>query len=172
MKLRYVLPVAVLALALAFGGGSADAVFDGNTGNTINVDNSISDNSITDNSTTLVDNSLNDNSVDLGLELNVDLSLSSTDVDIVDNSNNPWSAAVYNDAFGNAIGINQANVVAGSGNSVTQTVTGNRLSVGGVRAVSWGEGEPHRHRGLCPGKSRRGAGHPGRGIPLHGNGAP
>lgn len=155
MKLRYVVPVAVLALALVFGGGSAFAVFDGNNNNTITVtditDNS--DNSITDSSSTNInnivtdnsdnrninnsDNSVTDNSTvantSLNLDLSVDLSLTSTDIDINDNSVNPWNASVNGNAFRDAIGISQASVIAGAGNSVAQTVTGinaNQVAVG------------------------------------------
>lgn len=119
MKFRYVLPVAVLALALVFAGGMADAAIDG----TVNFENSADANSSSNNE----NHNSNENQTNVNVDIKLDLSglgdldLGSTTVTVTRNRDN-WSnrARIDDNAYNGAIGVNQAVIVAGQGNVVDQ----------------------------------------------------
>jgi len=119
MKFRSVLPVAVLsvlvlALALTFSGSVAAA----ETATAVAQAESGSENLNTNSNTNHNVNEVRVN-LDLGLP-DIDLSASFTTVAI--DRTETWmnSARIHQDAFRHAVGVNQASVTSGSGNSVSQ----------------------------------------------------
>lgn len=126
MRFRHVLPVAVLsvlvlALALTYTGGVADAA-ENALGSGTAVSQSTNDNTNTNgNNNHNVNHSRVENIVEVKLDLS-DLQLGSASKTI-DKSVETWfnRAEIEDQAYNGAIGVNQATVVSGSGNIVRQS---------------------------------------------------